>query len=259
MVSSPVSAPASSPGWLSRYRNGHQDQVWQELRQLGSAIRQSEWAEEAQLVCDEMARRARHNVELIVERLSNEGYQFHTNDDDRSPVQPHLPPTPDAAAYADWLEQRFGVVPMTLLSWVRLVGDVWLVGTHPQWSTSASADPFVIEVEGSLDSRGSQIREYVDDKWSRWQQDPAEDPNATGLFVLPLAPDRLHKENTSGAGPYGIVLPDGCVDGLFTWDTTLPFVSYLNWVFSEGGFPWPSGERIQWRVRHRLVKDLLRL
>jgi hypothetical protein len=22
-------------------------------------------------------------------------------------------------------------VPMTLLSWVRLVGDVWLAGTHP--------------------------------------------------------------------------------------------------------------------------------
>jgi hypothetical protein len=39
----------------------------------------------------------------------------------------------------------------------------------------------------------------------------------------------------------------------------MPFVSYLNWVFSEGGFPWPSGEPGQWQVRHLLVKDLLPL
>jgi hypothetical protein len=38
---------------------------------------------------------------------------------------------------------------MTFLSWVRLVGDVWLVRTHPQWAASASADPLMIEAEGS--------------------------------------------------------------------------------------------------------------
>lgn len=31
--------------------------------------------------------------------------------------------------------------------------------------------------------------------------------------MLPLAPDRLHKDNVSGGPPYGIVLADGCVDG----------------------------------------------
>jgi hypothetical protein len=77
--------------------------------------------------------------------------------------------------------------------------------------------------------------------------------------VLPLAPDKFHKQNVSGGGPYGVVLPDACVDGLFSWETTMPFVSYLNWAFSEGGFPLPSGDRNQWRVRHRLVKDMLRL
>jgi hypothetical protein len=39
----------------------------------------------------------------------------------------------------------------------------------------------------------------------------------------------------------------------------MPFVSYLNWVFSEGGFPWPSGNDDQLQVRHRLVRDLLPL
>jgi hypothetical protein len=40
---------------------------------------------------------------------------------------------------AGWLEERIGVVPMTLLSWLRVVGDVWLVGTHPQWPESGLA------------------------------------------------------------------------------------------------------------------------
>ncbi|MFD7659423.1 hypothetical protein ACFV4N_36060 [Actinosynnema sp. NPDC059797] len=249
----------SSPDWLNRYRSGQRDLVWQELRLLGSGVRESPWAEEARLVCDEMAHRARHNVELIVARLTEDGYRFHTNDDDRAPTPPHVPPTPAARAHADWLEERFGAVPMTLLSWVRIVGDVWLVGTHPGWSTSAAADPLVIEVEGSRHPGDSSMRDYVDDEWAGWREEHEEDPANAGLFVLPLAPDRLHKDNTSGGPPYGVVLPDGCADGLFSWETTMPFVSYLNWVFREGGFPWWSGEDEQWSVRRRLARDLLPL
>jgi len=79
-------------------------------------------------------------------------------------------------------------------------------------------------------------------------------------FVLPLAPDRLHKDNLSGGGPpYGIVLPDGCADGLFAGETTMPFVSYLNGVFRNGGFPWPAASDSRWRVKQALAKDLLPL
>lgn len=53
--------------WLARYRLGQRDQVWHELRQLGAVVREREIREEAQSVCDEMAIRARHNVEVIVE------------------------------------------------------------------------------------------------------------------------------------------------------------------------------------------------
>jgi hypothetical protein len=48
---------------------------------------------------------------------------------------------------------------MTLLSWIRLVGDVWLVGTHPEWPESSSADPLVIEVEGARHP-GQSIRKF---------------------------------------------------------------------------------------------------
>jgi hypothetical protein len=83
---------------------------------------------------------------------------------------------------------------MTLLSWVRLVGDVWLVGTHPQWAASASADPLVIEAQGSRHP-GEPINRYFDDEREAWRQQAAQDPQDAGLFVLPLSPDRLIKEN----------------------------------------------------------------
>ncbi len=147
---------------------------------------------------------------------------------------------------------------MTLRSWTRIVGDVWLVGTHPQWSTSASGDPLVIELEGSRYPGAPSSRDYFDDEWNHWREDCAQGANA-GVFVLPLAPDRLHKENVSGGSPYGIVLPDGSVDGLFVGETTTPFVSYLNHVFRHGGFPWTTGSQSERRVKRELARDLLPL
>jgi hypothetical protein len=248
----------SPPNWLDRYRAGQRNRVWHELRQLGAAVREPGLREEALLVCDEMARRARQNVEVIIERLSSAGYRFHCNDDAQEPVTPHFPPAAGAAAHADWLAERFGPVPMTLLSWVRLVGDVWLVGTHPQWAESASADPLVIEAEGSR-YPGEPIRGYFDNEHEVWREWAAQDPAEAGLFVLPLAPDRLHKENVSGGPPYGLILPDGSADGLFAAETTMPFVSYLNWVFSHGGFPGRTAPDNRWQMKRALARDLLLL
>ena len=62
-----------APDWLVRYRAGQRDLVWHELWQLGKAVREPGLIEEAQLVCDEMARRARHNVDVLVGRLNDGG------------------------------------------------------------------------------------------------------------------------------------------------------------------------------------------
>ena len=244
----------SSGNWLARYHRGQRGAVWHELRQLGSAVREPGRLEEAQLVCDEMARRARQNIKVIIERLSSAGYRFHSNDNDQAPVPPHIPPTAAAAGLAQWLEGRFDAVPMTMLSWLRLVGDVGLVGTHPQWKESAAGDPLVIELEGSRwpDEPMQRYFEGELEAWGEW-------PGADRMFVLPLAPDRIHKMNVSGGPPYGIVLPDGCADGLFVGETTMPFVSYLNWAFSHGGFTWPTAPDNHWQLKKALAKDLLPL
>jgi hypothetical protein len=247
----------SPANWLDRYRAGQCDHVWHELRQLGAAVREPGFFDQAQLVCDEMARRARRNVEVIIGRLSAAGYRFHSNDHAQAPVSPHVPPAAGAEAHADWLQERFGPVPMTLLSWVRLVGDVWLVGTHPQWAASATADPLVIEAEGSRYA-GQPIRGYFEDEHEQWRERAAHDP-AAGLFMLPLAPDMLIKQNVSGGPPYGVILPDGSADGLFVGETTMPFVSYLNQVFRNGGFPGRTAPDNHWQLKQALARDLLPL
>jgi hypothetical protein len=246
-----------SVNWLARYRAGQRDQVWHELRQLGAAVREPGLAEQAQLVCDEMAWRARRNVEVIIRRLSDAGYRFHANDDAQAPVTPHFPPAAGAQAHAGWLQERLGPAPMALLSWVRIVGDVWLVGTHPQWAQSASADPLVIEARGSRHP-SDPIRGYFENSHQQWR-DEAAHHQAARLFVLPLSPDRVFKANVSGGAPYGVILPDATAEGLFAAETTMPFVSYLNWVFCRGGFPWPTAPDNHWPLRRALASDLLPL
>jgi hypothetical protein len=228
------------------------------MRQRGAGLTADE-ADDAQLVCDEMAKRARHNVEAIVDRLIAAGYRFHSNDDEETPATPFLPATEAAEGQAAWLRERFGRVPMSLLSWLRLVGDVWLVGTHPAWADSAAADPLVIDLEG-LRYPQSPIQAYFGRQYETWQRSATSDTESAGLFVLPMSPDALHKDNTSGGPPFGVILPDGCVDGLWAGETTMPFVSYLNWVFANGGFPKHASFSHQaWQVRRSLAADLLPL
>lgn len=254
------------PDWLNRYLAGESEGVWQELRQLGDRVRDPELADEAQAVCDEMARRARRNIETIIDRLREQGYRFHDNNDDQTPTEPFAPPGPDAEMYLRWLEERLGPLPMTLSSWVRLVGDVWLVGTHPQWQSSAAADPLVFEVEGTR-RPGSGIRGHVEEEIERWQEEPS-DPNPSftrgsgsevELFVLPVAPDYLCKANISAVAPYGIALPDGCADAMFFGEVGMPLVSYLRWVFENGGFPRPTGDDAEWKVTYELAQGLQHL
>ncbi|MDR1427426.1 MAG: hypothetical protein LBJ08_06680, partial [Bifidobacteriaceae bacterium] len=159
----------SYDSWLSRYRRGEREQVWHELRCLGGRVREPRHYANAQAVCDEMARRARHNVETLVEHLIEQGFNFHTNDCEQQAVVPFAPATASAVSLVEWLEDHIGPVPMTVAAWVRLVGDVWLVGTHSGWPESAQADPLVIEIEGSRYPAASMIANYAD-QYQQWRE-----------------------------------------------------------------------------------------
>lgn len=240
--------------WLQRYLDGDRDGVWQELRQLGGLVRDPRFVRAARAVCDEAARRARCNVETIVGRLQAQGYRFHGNDDDQAPTVPFVPATPGAAGYVAWLESTIGPVPLLLSSWIRLVGDVWLVGTHPRWPTSSDADPLVIEVERTRypdrDARGAVLHEF------EFWRDQSGTP---GPYRLTVAPDALHKANVSGGAPYGIVLPDRSAEGWIVAEEESSFLSYLRAAFDHGGFPGDPGDGARQAVIRELARDLLPL
>lgn len=240
---------------VARYRAGERDEVWRDLRALGLRVFDEPHREDALAVAEEMARRARRNVETLVDRLQADGFAATRNDDDATPRPAHCPPGPDAAALADWAEAELAPFPMTVSAWIRHVGDVWLVGHHPRWPESVLADPLVVEFEQAV--YGGGAREYYAEELERWREDP--DPGEG--FQLDYAPDALHKANISGDGPYGILLPGEGVDGRV--GPALWFVDDLNTAFAAGGFPEalveegyvdpPAG------LRESLARDLLRL
>jgi hypothetical protein len=224
---------------------------------LGPGVREPKVRAAAQAVCDEVGLRARTNIQLLVRRLRSEGFAFHTNDDARTPVEPFRPASTAAPRLLSWLERELGPVPLVLSSWLRLVGDVWLVGTHPHWAESRAADPLVIELEGTR-YPSMEITNYFAGEHDAWAEEAAEDP-AVGPFVLPVAPDRLHKANVSGGHPYGFHMPGWGADAVFMAAEEMSFVSYLNMIFQNGGFAaWPRGTE-QLHLRKSLADGMLML
>ena len=70
---------------------------------------------------------------------------------------------------------------------------------------------------------------------------------------LDLAPDYLHKANTSGGAPYRIELPFFGADPDFVNEAhELPFVDYLRLCFRWAGFPRLEGHADRPNVREFL-------
>src|ERR1017187_5894915 len=66
--------------FLDRYLAGEHVAVWKELVALGEAIHQKRHYADAAAVAAETMRRARHNVEVLIERLDGQGFRFLTQE-----------------------------------------------------------------------------------------------------------------------------------------------------------------------------------
>jgi len=252
-----------------RYVSGSRDDVWHELRQLGAGCRAPSVRADVEAVVREAMIRARQNVETIIERLTGQGYRFGDTDNEGGASVPLAPPDPHTPAFLDWLEGRFGPIPLTARAWAEIVGDVSLIGMHPDWPDDAVVDPLVVELEykswaGAGPERGP-ARNYFEGEYEAWRESCAEDHEArVGPFSLEVSPDALHKAKISGGAPYGFLIPDECADGTFRFDdgVYIPFVEYLRLAFSCGGFPglWKRGvSEAVWRRRRELAEGLLRI
>jgi hypothetical protein len=194
--------------------------VWAEMTSAGADLRSDAAAwEDARAVARETMRRARANVERLVELLPSIGYEFSE--------EPFVPPPPDVGAQLDSLAARIGLLPLALRAWFEEVGQVNLVGRHPGWEF-AYPDPLV--VEAPVDFVLSEFEDWLEDRGTEWDQG--------SVFELPIAPDFLHKADVSGGAPYSLAVPNAAADGLLLWESTqTTFVNYLRLAFQAGGMP----------------------
>lgn len=215
--------------YLERYLRGEHERVWEELQLLGPAVRHEPHLALARAVAAETMRRVRRNCGLIVSRLSSLGYVFGTYPDGTSrhyQAEPLAPPSTDSAAAISELAAEAGPLPLSLVAFWEEVGSVDLVGMRRGWPDGL--DPLVVDPpEGALS----------------WLYDTIEDEDEEGQFAA-LAPDDLHKDNTSGGDPYGVRLPEASADFPFLYERhDLLFVPYLRLaILRWGGFPGLDGQ-----------------
>ncbi len=119
--------------FVERYRDGEREQVWAELVALGKTVREEPLFDDAWDVARETMTRARTNVELLLERLKQIGYQF------ERPDRVFWPAQPGVSARIDEFEQEVGPVPLSLRAWCEVVGEVAFVGIYPRLAYYASS------------------------------------------------------------------------------------------------------------------------
>ena len=233
---------------LERYQRGQHAQVWHELGSLKMAELTPEIEAEAWAVARETMRRARHNVELLYERLNEIGFEF------LAPQQPEnqremtrfgeivytyqvfTPPLAgDTQRYLAIAETVFGRMPFSLVAWYELVGSVSWMGDHPRLCGYRLGIPDVGGADWVVaDPLCVYPLSYALIEYDSFALRANRRP--TDRFVFPLSPDARLKHRLEGDDYEGVVVPAETVDPLFTL-TGKPFVEYLRLSFSWGGFP----------------------
>lgn len=243
---------------LERYLAGDCLTVWAELTAIGAGVWEEPIYSDALAVARETMRRARYNIELLIERLGSLGYRFGYDwwDADSlfmleyDPPPPiFAPPSADVQRQLTELETRFGFLPLSLRAWYEEVGGVNFVGMYP---VQDPTDPdgftcYVQFVESGGREKGRQFTKascahdldpLLIYQLERVLQRSGPPMSTNNSFELELAPDEWFKYGVSGSGPYVIRIPNQTADAIveYEWhDTT--FVNYLRTCFRWAGFP----------------------
>lgn len=243
------------PTYLDRYLAGEHERVWAELVALGPAVRNEPVYADARAVAHETMRRVRYNIETLIPRLREIGYQFGhgwavhcgvlsadaaTEMDQYEPVL--SPPLEDSDGVIAKLEAVAGPIPLSLRAFYEIVGGLSFIGWHPGWP-SHRLDPLEVYSPHLI---------FQLEEWKYWDEGRQED----GTCDLFIAPDEFFKYRYSGGGPYAIGLPNLAADAplRYEWHHTT-FVNYLRICFRWGGFP--GWERIEPRPDGDLASGLI--
>ncbi len=172
--------------------------------------------------------RVGEKIARIVRRLPALGYEFHRP----SAVFPGLEPaTEDAIAR---IEREVGAIPLALKVFWRSVGSVDLTARHRRsqpveypWEGCEYPDPLVVHPPSAAIA---ELDEFLADREERMR---------CGFpYVVPIAPDDVHKDNVSGGMWYNVSVPAVADDPPLNDERhQTTFVSYLELAVRWGGFP----------------------
>jgi len=244
--------------FFERYQSGEHIAVWQDLIALGTQVTTEPLLSDARAVAAETMRRARLNLETLVERLRVLDYRFINS----VPIG-----TPESAAVLDAFEQRL-TLPISVRAWYEHIGEVDFGGTHPKLAHARSHrfpanffgnTPHVFRHISQIRLQERESADFVYPRYShpfavfafkdategghRWNLD-------TGTYIYSLHFGLSEVDQAGEAGVGGIWLdvkgPARIADVQLVNDEHTHvqpefhrtyFVDYLRRVFAWGGFP----------------------
>lgn len=172
----------------------------------------------------------------IIDQLDKENYRFIDN------TRVIKEPDPNASEWISHYRKHGVYIPLAFEAWLKVVGSINLMGTHPEWSKSAYAFDDVITTEELLytDPLVVELTEdYMNYLYTEWQESTnSQTAILCPPFRLELSPDHLHKANISGGLPYELSTNRLAVDSLLLNERhCTSFLGYIRHVISWGGFP----------------------
>lgn len=230
------------PSYFERYSVGEHVLVWRELIEHGPSVRDEPLSADALTVCHEIVRRAKANLCILRERLTDLGYQF------ANPSATLVDADPDSEVAIREVEAEFGTLPLIARAWYGVFASVDFTQAEEQRVCRGPIHPPMrLDVSG-LGSHPVLLFQSLDGCRKMWHELRAEaeeyeqDSGATGrrpekLFAyrrfLPLG------GWASNCEPKGFPVPCPGVDAVIYNDggggTT--FVDELRDAFRWGGFP----------------------
>ena len=237
---------------IDDYRAGRHVETWARLRELGGDVRKSEWLDDALEVARETMRRARQNIEILVPRLREAGYEF------EQPDAAHVPATSSDATMIAEIEKAVGPMPLSFRAFYEIVGSVNFCQSSDQlvqYSQKRRKTATEIEILGEQDplyvlplsllfedlmaarAHRRKIGRYARFGWRE---------GGENRWYCQFAPDEFHKANYSGGENYNLFIPDPAAD-FRIHDLYLRvsddqgedrewFVDHLRSAFLGGGF-----------------------
>ena len=206
------------------------------LREHGPLASGDAYFGEAWPVVEETMGRVKSNLETIISRLREDNYRFEQTYEEDSEDFPELNPMPgviDPEKTISTYEGIIGPLPLAMKGWMKMVGDVTLLGNHPGWEKeNMCTDALSIEFE---EENWLEIGTENTEDWKHWVD--KEGLEETGDMILEFSLCLHHKVNISGAGTYGMGINGAYIDPKVYVGDEMYFTDYLRHCFEWGGFP----------------------